>query len=92
MYSQGALRWLNRNAKDTKKGKAARHFKSAAAHDIETPALKLPAKNASLVAKGAAYHVLAGRPSKNAVVARLSIAAPRDHKLRAGPSDLMSIP
>jgi hypothetical protein len=31
--------------------------------------VKLPAKNASLVAKGAAYHVLAGRPSKDAVVA-----------------------
>ena len=30
---------------------------------------KLPAKNASAVAKGAAYHVLAGRPSKPAVVA-----------------------
>lgn len=32
------------------------------------PEAKLPAKNASLVAKGAAYHVLAGRPVKQAVV------------------------
>ena len=67
-----ALRWLNRNAKDKKKGKAApaRDFKSAAANDKSDakPEVKLPAKNASLVAKGAAYHVLAGRPSKDAVV------------------------
>lgn len=68
---KAALRWLNRHGKDAKKDKAApaRDFKAAAAHDVETPATKLPAKNALLVAKGAAYHVLAGRPSKHAVVA-----------------------
>ena len=71
---KAALRWLNRNKEDRPKGKAAtgraKDFKSAAAHDVvEAPAPKLPAKNASLVAKGAAYHVLAGRPSKDAVVA-----------------------
>lgn len=68
---KAALRWLNRNREDRPKGKAparAKDLKSAAAHDVEAPAPKLPAKNASLIAKGAAYHVLAGRPSKDAVV------------------------
>lgn len=41
---------------------------AAVAPAVEKPEVKLPAKNASLVAKGAAYHVLAGRPSKDAVV------------------------
>lgn len=70
---KAALRWLNRNAKDATKHKTVptRDFKSAAANDKPEPKpeVKLPAKNASLVAKGAAYHVLAGRPSKDAVVA-----------------------
>jgi hypothetical protein len=68
---KAALRWLNRNREDRPKTKAparAKDFKSAAAHDVEAPAPKLPAKNASLVAKGAAYHVLAGRPAKQDVV------------------------
>jgi sRNA-binding protein len=70
---KAALRWLNRNATKQAKGKTAptRDFKSAAANDKTEakPEVKLPAKNASLVAKGAAYHVLAGRPSKDVVVA-----------------------
>lgn len=52
-----------------KKGKSKKvvDVKKAAAHDVEE--VKLPAKNASQVAKGAAYAVLAGRPSKQAVTA-----------------------
>jgi hypothetical protein len=68
---KSALKFLNKDAKSrkTKAPAPAKDFKSAAAHDVgEAPAPKLPAKNASLVAKGAAYHVLAGRPSKDAVV------------------------
>lgn len=49
---------------------AAANDKPDGAGDVRKgSAPKLPAKNASLVAKGAAYHVLAGRPSKDAVVA-----------------------
>lgn len=48
----------------TGKAKTAALRKAAEAN---TP--KLPAKNASATAKGAAYAVLAGRPSKDAVVA-----------------------
>jgi len=43
--------------------------KKAQANDKETPVVKLPAKNASAVQKGATYAVLAGRPSKQAVTA-----------------------
>ncbi len=35
----------------------------------DAPVAKVPARNASLVAKGAAYHQLAGKPTKQAVVA-----------------------
>jgi len=69
---KSALRRLNRNLVNRK---AATHdrvvdVKKAAANDAEEiPVVKLPARNASLVAKGAAYHVLAGRPSKQAIVA-----------------------
>lgn len=59
---KSAIRWLNRNREDAPKGKAPKQAKV-----VES--VKLPAKNASLVAKGAAYHVLAGRPNKDAVVA-----------------------
>ena len=67
---KSALKFLNKDAKSrkTKAPAPAKDFKSAAAHDVVEAPAKLPAKNASLVAKGAAYHVLAGRPSKDAVV------------------------
>jgi hypothetical protein len=66
---KSALKFLNKDSKTKAATGRAKDFKSAAAHDVvEAPAPKLPAKNASLVAKGAAYHVLAGRPSKDAVV------------------------
>jgi len=67
-----ALRWLNRNLVNKKAGARGRllDLKKAAANDCEeAPVAKLPSGNASLVAKGAAYHVLAGRPSKVAVIA-----------------------
>jgi len=67
-----ALRWLNRNLVNKKAAARGRllDVKSAAANDKpEVPAPKLPAKNASLVAKGAAYHVMAGHPRKDAVIA-----------------------
>ncbi len=64
---KSALKFLNKSS-NTKAPARAKDNKSAAAHDVEVVAPKLPAKNASLVAKGAAYHVLAGRPSKDAVV------------------------
>jgi hypothetical protein len=65
---KSALKFLNKDSK-TKAPARAKDAKSAAANDVvEVPTPKLPAKNASLVAKGAAYHVLAGRPSKDAVV------------------------
>jgi hypothetical protein len=53
--------------KNRKARKTQPDFKKAAAHDVETP--KTPAANASAVKKGAAYHVLAGRPSKPSVIA-----------------------
>jgi hypothetical protein len=43
--------------------------KKLQAHDVESVEVKLPAKNASAVQKGATYAVLAGRPSKQAVIA-----------------------
>lgn len=51
-----------------KKSRKVVDVKKAAANDRETPDVKLPKKNASAVATGAAYHVLAGRPSKQAVI------------------------
>jgi hypothetical protein len=67
-----ALRWLNHNLVKKKASAPGRtvDVKKAAANDPdEIPVVKLPAKDASLVARGAACHVLAGRPSKEAVVA-----------------------
>jgi|SRR6516162_1946849 hypothetical protein len=55
--------------KKTRKNRKVVDVKKAAAHDVEPVEKKLPAKNASAVAKGAAYHVMAGRPSKQAVIA-----------------------
>ena len=56
--------------KKTRKNRKVVDVKKAAAHDVEPAVVKnLPAKNASAVAKGAAYAVLAGRPSKQAVTA-----------------------
>ncbi len=56
----------------TRKGKKATKvvdIKKRQANDKDTPEVKLPAANATAVAKGAAYAVLAGRPSKQAVTA-----------------------
>ena len=53
--------------KKSKKRTKVVDVKKLQAHDVEE--VKLPAANASAVKKGAAYHVLAGRPSKQAVVA-----------------------
>lgn len=47
--------------------KAAKAVNLIAEHKANTR--KPPAKNASAVAKGAAHHVMAGRPSKDAVIA-----------------------
>jgi hypothetical protein len=45
------------------------NVQKAAVNDKKAPVAKPPARNASAVAKGAIYHVLAGRPSRPAVVA-----------------------
>jgi hypothetical protein len=57
-----ALRWLNRNLVNKKaaaRGRLLDVKKVAANNSEEAPVAKLPAGNASLVARGTAYHVLA---------------------------------
>ena len=58
---------MKKSRKGKKRNKVV-DVKKAAAHDVDQPEVKLPARNASSVRKGAMYAVLAGRPSKQAVV------------------------
>ena len=60
----------NKSKKARKQKAAVFDMKKAAANDQETPIeVKRVRKSGSAVAKGAAYAVLAGRPSKQAVTA-----------------------
>lgn len=68
MSRKSAIRKLQRRAKLQEKAAKATKAQPVQRAKSDAPAVNLPAKNASLVAKGTAYSVLAGRPSKQAVI------------------------